>query len=148
VLLVGAGGAARAIAYGLRERVGDLTIANRTVERAHRLAGELGAESCGLEEMRALEPDIIVNATSVGMWPNVDNSPVPRQMLRQGMVVFDSVYNPQRTLLLREAEEAGAVTAPGREWFINQAVAQFEFWTGRPAPRGVMEEAFDRRLGA
>jgi len=147
VLLVGAGGAARAIAYGLRDRAGRLTIANRTVERAERLAAELGVESCGLDGMAALEPDVLINSTSVGMWPKVEQSPVPAGMLRPGMVVFDSVYNPVRTRLLAEAEAAGAVTASGVEWFVNQAAAQFELWTGMDAPREVMEEALRAQLG-
>ena len=146
VLLVGAGGAARAIAYGLRGKVAQITIANRTVSRAQALAAELGAEACGLDEMTGLGPDVIVNSTSVGMWPEVDRSPVPASMLRGGMVVFDAVYNPIRTRLLREAEAAGAVTATGLEWFVSQAAAQFELWTGRPAPREVMAEVLRSRL--
>jgi shikimate dehydrogenase len=148
VLLVGAGGAARAIAYGLRRKVGRLTIANRTVARAEKLAAELGAAFCGLDQMQACAPDVVVNATSVGMWPRVDDTPVPAAMLHEGMAVFDSVYNPIRTRLLREAEEAGAVTASGLEWFVNQAAAQFELWTGRNAPRQVMEDVVRSRLCA
>jgi len=148
VLIVGGGGAARAFAHGLRSRVDRMIIANRTVERAVRLAQEVGATACGLDEMASLRPDVLVNATSVGMWPHVDATPVPAQMLRAGMVVFDSVYNPMRTRLLREAEEAGATTASGVEWFVNQAVAQFEMWTAREAPRAVMEETIRNRLAA
>ena len=146
VLLVGAGGAGRAIAYGLREKGVELTIANRTVSRAEKLAAEVGAEFCGLDRMEALSADIIINSTSVGMWPRVEDSPVPADMLGLGMVVFDSVYNPIRTRLLREAEKAGAVTASGVEWFVNQAAAQFELWTGTDAPREVMAETLRRRL--
>jgi shikimate 5-dehydrogenase len=143
---VGGGGAARAFAHGLRGRVAALTIANRTLARAERLAAEVGARACGLDEMATLRPDVLVNATSVGMWPKVDATPVPAGMLRAGMVVFDSVYNPLRTRLWREAEGAGATTATGMAWFINQAVAQFELWTGRAAPREVMEQVFRSRL--
>jgi len=148
VLLVGAGGAARAIALGLRGKVGRLVIANRTVSRARALAAELGAEACGLDELGGVRPDVVVNSTSVGMWPNVADCPVPADMLRPGMVVFDAVYNPVRTRLLTEAEAAGAVTATGLEWFVGQAAAQFELWTGRPAPREVMVEVLRGRLEA
>jgi len=141
VLIVGAGGAARAIAYGLLERNARLTIANRTVSRAETLAAELGAEACGLDDIARLRPEVLVNATSVGMWPGVDRTPVPAAVLRAGMVVFDSVYNPPETRLLREAQQAGAVVASGLEWFVNQAAAQFETWTGQLAPRAAMEEA-------
>ncbi|MFW6189927.1 MAG: shikimate dehydrogenase [Planctomycetota bacterium] len=146
VLIVGAGGAARAIAYGLASRAGRLVIANRTRERAERLAKEFGAQVRELDAIASLNPDILVNATSVGMWPNVDDTPVPAEMLGAGMVVFDAVYNPIRTRLLREAEEAGAATASGMEWFVNQAVAQFEFWTDREAPRPAMERVVRARL--
>ncbi len=146
VVLVGAGGAGRAIAYGLADKGADLTIANRTVEKAERLAAELGVRACGLDALPDLAADVLVNSTSVGMWPNVDASPVPTGMLREGMVVFDAVYNPMRTRLLREAEEAGAVTAPGVEWFVSQAAAQFELWTGVDAPREVMEQVLRSRL--
>jgi 3-dehydroquinate dehydratase/shikimate dehydrogenase len=148
VLLVGAGGAARAIAFGLRGRVARLVIANRTVERGQKLAAEFGLEACGLHQVRGIQPDILVNATSVGMWPHVEESPVPAEALRPGMVVFDSVYNPLETRLLREAQEAGAVTASGLDWFVNQAAAQFELWTGLSAPRDVMRGAVKARLAS
>jgi len=148
VLLIGAGGAARAIAYGLRGKTARLIIANRTVERAQALARELGAQALGLDGLEQLSPDVLVNGTSIGMWPRVDESPAPRGLLRRGMVVFDSVYNPIRTRLLTEAAEAGAVTASGIEWFLDQAAAQFEIWTGRPAPRQVMEQALRSCLSA
>ncbi len=146
VLIVGAGGGARAIACGLRREGADLVIANRTVSRGQALAREVGADACGLEEMTRLRPEIIVNATSVGMWPRTERTPVPAEMLRGGMVVFDAVYNPPRTRLLREAEQANATTAGGLDWFVNQAAAQFELWTGRPAPREVMREALETGL--
>jgi 3-dehydroquinate dehydratase/shikimate dehydrogenase len=146
VLVVGAGGAGRAIAYGLVTRGAEVTIANRTVSRAEKLASELGARACGLDEMAGVSPDILVNATSIGMWPEVDETPVPKAMLRSGMVVFDSVYNPIQTRLLREAREAGCVTASGLEWFVKQAVAQFEWWTDADAPRDVMEQVVRSRL--
>jgi len=147
VLLLGAGGAARAIAYGLCGKVAKLVIANRTVERARKLAAEVGAGSCGLGEIRGVRPDILINSTSVGMAPEVEQSPVPAEMLRAGMVVFDAVYNPIRTRLLTEAQEAGCATATGFEWFVNQAAAQFELWTGQKAPVDSMARAVRRKLG-
>jgi shikimate dehydrogenase len=146
VLVVGAGGAGRAIAYGLVTRGARVTIANRTVSRAEKLAQELDAGFCGLDGMAQVDADILVNATSIGMWPDVVESPVPARMLRRGMVVFDSVYNPIETRLLQDAQEAGCVTASGLEWFVNQAVAQFEWWTDTAAPRDVMETVVRKHL--
>jgi len=146
VLLVGAGGAARAIAYGLVGKVKRLIIANRTVRRAQELASELGAEFCGLHGMVDYRPDILINASSVGMSPHVDESPVPADMLRPGMVVFDAVYNPICTRLLAEAAQAGCTTASGFNWFVAQAAAQFELWTARTAPRTLMAQVVREKL--
>ena len=133
-------------AYGLVGRVGELVIANRTASRAERLAREAGVAHCPIESIAGIRPDVLVNTTSVGMHPNVDDSPAPPEMLREGMVVFDAVYNPIETRLLREARAAGCVTASGFEWFVGQAAGQFETWTGRTAPREVMAEVVRRRL--
>jgi 3-dehydroquinate dehydratase/shikimate dehydrogenase len=146
VLMVGAGGAGRALAYGLAGQAGRLFIANRTASRAERLAADVGADTCGLDEIGTLRPDVLINTTSVGMYPNVDDTPAPVGALRKGMVVFDAVYNPIETRLLREAREAGCVTASGFDWFVSQAAAQFEIWTGRPAPRDIMADVVRRRL--
>ena len=148
VLLIGAGGAARALAYGLSGRVGKLVIANRTVSRAEKLASETGATACALDEAASCKADILINTTSVGMYPNVDESPVPASCLRRSMVVFDAVYNPIETRLLREAREAGCVTASGFDWFVSQAAAQFETWTDKRAPRERMAEAVREQLSA
>jgi len=148
VLLLGAGGAARALAYGLIDRGATLAIANRTYERAEKLATEVSATAHRLEDVAAVEADILLNTTSVGMHPNVDASPVPAAALRRGMVVFDAIYNPPATKLLREAEAAGCEAVSGIAWFVNQAALQFELWTGLPAPRDVMERVLRERLGA
>ena len=146
-MIVGAGGAGRAIAYGLSPKVESLIIANRTESRAEKLAEELDAEWCGLDAMTEHEPDILINATSVGMHPRVEDSPVPTEMLRPNMVVFDSVYNPIETKLLREAEQSGCTTASGLEWFVNQGAAQLEIWTEQDAPRELMTQVVRKELG-
>ncbi|MDP6438455.1 MAG: shikimate dehydrogenase [Candidatus Brocadiia bacterium] len=147
-LVIGAGGAGRALAYALAGRVGKLLIANRTVQRAERLAGETGADWCGLDEVARHGPDVLINTTSVGMHPHVDACPVPPSILRAGMVVFDAVYNPMETVLLRDARRMGCVTASGFDWFVSQAAAQFETWTGRAAPRRRMAEVVRDRLSS
>ncbi len=146
ILLIGAGGASRAVAFGLVARGAKVTVANRTRERAARLAQELGCDSCALSELASCAADALVNTTSVGMWPNVDETPAPASVLRKNMVVFDAVYNPPETRLLREAKAAGCRTISGVVWFVNQAAAQFELWTGKPAPREVMERVIRKRL--
>ncbi len=126
MLLIGAGGAARAVAFGLVARGAKVIVANRTHERAVRLAQELGCESCAISEIASCEADVLINTTSVGMRPNVEETPVPASALRKDMVVFDAVYNPPETRLLREAKAAGCRTVTGIAWFVNQAAAQFE----------------------
>ena len=147
VLLLGAGGAARALAFGLISRGASLVIANRTHERGVKLAGEVGCECCRLADIASCDADILVNTTAVGMYPKVEATPVPREALKPGMLVFDAVYNPPETRLLREAEEAGCKTVSGVAWFVNQAALQFELWTDLPAPRGVIERVLRERLG-
>lgn len=147
VVLIGAGGAARAVAYGLLDRGAQVIIANRTVERAQALAQEVGARAIPLKELADVEADILINTTTVGMQPRVDESPVPKSVLRPGMLVFDAVYNPLETRLLYDARKAGCKILSGLDWFIRQAAAQFELWTGKPAPVQVMEKVARERLG-
>jgi 3-dehydroquinate dehydratase/shikimate dehydrogenase len=146
VLLLGAGGAARAVAHGLIEKGAGVVIANRTHDRAVALAAEVGCRALEMTALTASEADIVVNTTSVGMHPNVHGTPLPKEALRKGMIVFDAVYNPLETRLLREAREAGCRTIGGLRWFVSQAALQFELWTGRPAPRQVMEKVVKQRL--
>lgn len=146
VLLLGAGGAARAVAHGLIEKGADVTVSNRTHDRAVALAGEVGCRALEVSALASAAVDVVVNTTSVGMYPNVHATPLPKEALRKGMVVFDAVYNPMETRLLREAREAGCRTVGGIRWFVSQAALQFELWTGRPAPRQVMERVVKERL--
>lgn len=146
VLLLGAGGASRAIAFGLAERGCRVTIANRTHERAVRLAGDVGCGVVPLTDVGDVPHDILVNGTSIGMHPNVDATPLDAALLCPGALVFDSVYNPLETRLLREARAAGCPTVDGLAMFVNQAVEQFELWTARPAPRDTMRRVVEERL--
>jgi len=148
VALLGAGGAARAVAFGLKSRGADVTIVNRTYERGRKLAADVGCACRPRQALGAIDYDCLVNTTSVGMSPNVDQTPAPREALRPGAIVFDAVYNPLETRLLREAAEAGCRTVPGLAWFVNQAADQFELWTGRQAPTDVMEGVLRQRLSA
>jgi shikimate dehydrogenase len=154
VLLLGAGGAARAIAFGLRERRAEVTIANRHEDRARTLAVETGARPAPFDEAaRAADYDVVVNATSVGQASAspADESArrgiVPPAALRPGQVVLDIVYKPLRTPLLDGARAAGATAVHGGRMLLHQAASQFELYTGHPAPLAAMEEALQAAIG-
>jgi shikimate dehydrogenase len=136
VLLLGAGGAARAIGFGLKERGVPLTVVNRSKGRGQALCKELRCDYLPVSSLarmkeEGLEADIIINATSLGMYPREEETPVPKKLLKKGMLVMDIVYEPLQTKLLREAKEKGCVTVDGLEMLIRQGMAQFEIWTGR-----------------
>lgn len=150
ILMIGAGGAARGLAYALlNEGCEQLTIANRTLERAHAIAAELQAfgsiQVAQLEDGRPdilpEEVDVVINTTSVGMHPAVEISPMDKSWLRSSMIVSDIIYNPLMTQLLHDAEEIGAVTHSGLGMFVYQGAIAFELWTGQQAPVHVMREA-------
>lgn len=139
-VVLGAGGSARAVVWGLMERGAEVTVLNRTVAKAEALATELGAAAAGpLEALADTPHDVLVNTTSVGLASDV--SPVAADALCAGAVVLDAVYDPPRTRLLRDAEARGARPVAGSWMLVYQAAAQLELWTGREAPVEVMAEA-------
>ena len=133
VAVIGAGGVSRAIVAGLNDFGARIKIYNRTVEKAQKLAEDFGCEYAGLDELDKLDARLIVNCTSVGMYPNVDESPLLEGCLNGEMTVFDTVYNPAETLLLRQAKKARARVIDGVTMFVNQAIAQFRLFTGQEA---------------
>jgi shikimate 5-dehydrogenase len=137
-VVLGAGGVGRAYVHGLTARGAQVFVADIDAARRDALAAETGAVAVGPEAIGQIAPRILMNATPVGMWPKVDATPVDARLLTADMVVFDAVYNPLETRLLRDAATAGCVTISGAEQFIAQAVEQFELWTGRPAPADLM----------
>lgn len=140
VALIGAGGAARACVAGLQSRGAHVTIFNRTVSHAQKLAGEFGCDAHALERLNRLEDyDIVLNASSLGM-TGVDPLPIPTG-LRKDQVVFDIVYTPRETALLKAARSAGSLCIEGLEMLLHQGIAQFELYTGRTAPVEVMRAA-------
>jgi len=159
VVMVGAGGAARAVGYHLSTGVRELTIANRTLERGEELTTSLAANPECRATVRSIplkrdilraaieEADILVNATPLGMHPKTDDTPVQKEMLHSGLLVFDLVYNPIKTRLLREAEEAGAAILPGVNMLVYQGVAAFKMWTGEDPPVETMKAAVVKALG-
>ena len=147
-LLVGAGGAARAIAFILKEQGVHLTITNRTRSRGKDLARVIGCPFVPLDRAESIASDILVQTTSVGMHPHKNRSAIPGTYLRKGMVVMDIVYNPITTRLLSMAEEAGCITVNGLGMFIQQGTEQFRLWTGQDAPISAMTEAVAKTLGS
>ena len=147
VVLIGAGGAARSLAFLVRDRGGTLMILNRTVEKARDLATDVGCEHAGLDALDAIrEADVIIQATSVGMYPHTREMPIPGYVLSPDQIVFDIVYNPPQTALVRQAHQTGCVVVPGYEMLVYQGVAQFELWTGVQAPVNVMMRTVEEGL--
>ncbi len=146
VALLGAGGAARAILAALRHYGAEVTLYNRTLARAQQLVEEFGGTARPIDDAPATRAEIVINCTPLGMHPHVDASPldpIPPSV----RVVFDTIYNPIETRLLRTARAGGRLTVSGVEMFVNQAVLQFERWTRRRAPRDAMRDVVLRRLG-
>ena len=144
VAILGAGGVARAIVAGLTDVGAEVTIYNRTVEKAQRLAEEFGcrwAAAAELAGMQSLDAKVVINCTSLGMHPKVEGTPIKKELIKKGMVVFDTVYNPLETKLLRDARQAGAQAIDGLQMLINQAALQFEIFTGKPGPKEAMRRA-------
>jgi shikimate dehydrogenase len=158
VLLLGAGGAAKAIAFSLAEEVGELAILNRAAEKAKKLAEALGrifnkkivggSLSPDAIAKNLQDSDVLINATSVGMHPEANRSIVAPQWLRSDLTVMDIVYNPVETKLARDAKAAGAKVISGVEMLIYQGAASFEIWTKLSAPIEVMRRAALNKLSS
>lgn len=148
-LIVGAGGAARAVAYVLEHGGAESIILNRTPSRAIEIADDLpNSTGGGLDQLETVigDVEVVVNATSVGMESN--ETPIPAELLHEQLTVMDVVYRPLQTRLLRDAEAVGAITIDGAWMLLYQGVAAFELWTGQPAPVEEMNNALRDRLTA
>jgi 3-dehydroquinate dehydratase / shikimate dehydrogenase len=146
--VVGSGGAARAVAVALRDRGAVVTVHGRDAGRAAVAAAVAEGAVGTTVPVRAGEWDLLVNATPVGTWPGVGETPVPESVFSAGGMVCDLVYNPRETQLLRDAAGAGCQVLGGLDMLVSQAAAQFQWWTGREAPVDVMRRAAERRLEA
>lgn len=147
IVVIGAGGAARGIVYAIsNENPANITIANRSIERAIELTDAF-QDKCDIQAIQndqlqaaCQQADIIINTTSVGMFPNTDDTPVDAAWLKPGAVASDLIYNPIKTKFLQEAERHGCRTHGGLGMFIYQGAYAFEYWTGQPAPVAAMRE--------
>lgn len=145
-VVIGAGGAGKALAYGAKEKGARVVIANRTYDRARELADAIGGDAIALADLDNFHPEdgmILANTTSIGMQPKVDETPVSKHALKFYSLVFDAVYTPKMTRLLKEAEEAGATIVTGLEMFIGQAYGQYENYTGLPAPKELIRKTLE-----
>jgi shikimate dehydrogenase len=150
---MGAGGAARAIGFALARNGAHITVLNRGIELEQALLLAQHLSRAATSEVKALaldeanlkttlkNTDLLVNATSLGMTPNVEGTPVPASLLKKGLIVFDVVYSPIETRLLREASACGCRTVSGLEMLVRQGALAFELWTGKDAPLDVMRQA-------
>ncbi len=156
VVVLGAGGAARAAIYGLVLAGSHVTVVNRTLTRAQEVvanlalsAGIQGVAVQTLDEAAEAQTDLIVNCTSAGMWPHVDESPwIAGVPFPQGVTVYDMVYRPEVTRLMQQAESHGGRAIGGLGMLVRQGAAAFKLWTGRDAPIDVMFDAVSAALKA
>src|SRR5262249_32913234 len=123
-----------------------LTIASRTAERSRKLAEEVDCRWVDWAARHSVHAEIVVNGTPVGMHPNLDESPLHPSFLRPGLIVFDLVYNPEQTLLVKEARNRGCLVVPGVDFFVRQAAQQFRLFTRQEPPIELMTKVVQRAL--
>ncbi len=145
ILIAGYGGAARAAAIALADAGAQITITGRSPHRAHELARVVKADVVSLKQAQAGEYDVLIHATPIGMSPRTGESLFHNRI--PAAFVFDMVYNPHETLLLKQAREQGCTVIYGAEMLLEQAACQFEIWTGDSAPRAVMRSALEQAVG-
>jgi shikimate dehydrogenase len=148
VLVIGAGGAARAVGFGLKEAGAQVLITNRTESKGRDLAAQLSCPFIPAMDLAGMQADALINTTSVGMSPHTDGIPIQPELLDHFPVVMDIVYAPLQTRLLSEATARGCRTIDGLKMLQYQGAAQFTLWTNQPAPHTIMREALLRELQA
>ncbi|MFK8111303.1 MAG: shikimate dehydrogenase [Rubripirellula sp.] len=139
-MVLGAGGVSRAIAWGLRQRNAEVTISSRNHERSQILAAEIGCRAVEWEFRHDTKVSLLVNGTPVGMHPDVDSSPYNASDLNQYMAVFDTVYNPENTMLIKQAKRAQCRIITGVDMFVRQAAYQYKLFTGQEAPVAMLRK--------
>jgi shikimate dehydrogenase len=144
--ILGAGGTARAAVFGIRQRGGIPVIVNRTPERGERLAKEFGVPFYPLSQIKDIKADCLINTTPVGMVPDQAKSPLSREIIGRFRWVMDCIYNPLKTRLLKDAEEAGCRAINGLGMFVHQGAEQIRIWTGKEPPIELMREVVLAKL--
>lgn len=144
VAMIGAGGAARAIVFGMVEKGANLTIYNRTIKKANELAKEFGVISSSIDNIENVKyADIIINATSLGMGKNINETPVPKKFIKENQICFDIVYSPEETVFLKNASIIGAQIINGKEMLVHQGLTQFKLYTEREISEKIMMNALN-----
>ena len=146
--ILGAGGVARAIIVGLKRKGAIVKICARDPEKAEALADETTCRVLSWEERQNHECDVLINCTPVGMHPDLNTTPFDEQWHDRNVVVFDTVYNPERTLFIKHAREAGCKTVTGIDMFVRQASEQFELFTGTRADDEIIRYEVKRATSA
>jgi 3-dehydroquinate dehydratase / shikimate dehydrogenase len=146
VLLLGAGGVAHAIAHALHREGALLSIANRTFDRAQSLAEKVGCRSVDWAARHSVVAEMLINCTSVGMMPQLDESPIHNSFLKPGLIVMDCVYTPEHTILIKEAKSRSCHVITGLDMFVRQAALQFELFTNQKAPFELMYKTVKHSL--
>ncbi len=147
-LVMGCGGAGMAITYGLIRRGASVLVSDIAPKKAEALAARFGCQAVDWADRHKANPDILINSTPVGMHPNVNETPYEKHHLRPAMVVFDAVYNPENTLLIKDARSRNCTVVTGIEMFVRQACLQFKFFTGQEGPAELMRDVIRRTIGA
>jgi 3-dehydroquinate dehydratase/shikimate dehydrogenase len=147
-LVLGAGGMGKAVAYGLVRRGMQVVVSDVVPRQALTLAQRLDCRSIEWSARHSVMADLVANCTPLGMHPNVDETPYEKHHLRPSMIVFDAVYNPENTLLIKDARSRNCTVITGVDMFVRQACLQFELFTGEEGPAEVMREAIRRAIGA
>jgi len=145
-LVLGAGGVGRAMVYGLLRRGAEVVVTDGDDSRAKHLAERFACRAVEWNRRYSVQPDILINGTPVGMHPNVDETPYDGRYLRPEILVFDAVYNPENTLLIKQARMAGCKVITGVEMFVRQACLQFKLFTGLDGPADLMREVLKRAI--
>ena len=145
-VIIGAGGAARAAAYGIKKEGGRPVIVNRTRDKGRALAARFDCPFYPLSTIGKIQAHGLINTTSVGMYPRIHQSPVDIKVLANYQVVVDVIYNPLKTRLLRDAEAQGLKIVSGLEMFVRQGAGQLKLWTGKDAPLALMRKTVRERL--
>jgi 3-dehydroquinate dehydratase/shikimate dehydrogenase len=147
-LVMGCGGAGMAITYGLLRRGASVLVSDIAPKKAETLAARFNCQAVDWADRHKANPDILINSTPVGMHPNVDETPYEKHHLRPAMIVFDAVYNPENTLLIKDARSRNCTVVTGIEMFVRQACLQFKHFTGHEGPADLMRDVIRRTIGA